>query len=257
MSRALGVLTHLAGVAAFTVPLFISSGSRAPHATDAPWLFTLLGAAVIGLALARMRDGSMDARRVAMLGVLAAINAVLRVPGSFGGASLMFVLPILVGFVFGPRDGFLLGATSMAASTVITGGIGPWLPFQMWALGWVGAGAGLLPGRGRALSRVGVGVLALYGWVTGFAFGVVMNLWSWPFVSGDGPLAFQAGLPVTTVLTRYVRFYLATSLAWDGGRALVNAVLLTTLAVPAVRSLRRARARITTEWVGAAVRAPG
>lgn len=257
MSRVLTILTHLAGVAAFTVPLSLPSSSDSPHAADAPWVFTLLGAAVIGLALARVRDGDMDARRVALLGVLAAVNAVLRVPGSFGGASLMFILPILVGFVFGPRDAFLLGATSMAASAVITGGIGPWLPFQMWALGWVGAGAGLLPGRARATTRATVGVLALYGWVAGFAFGVVMNLWSWPFVTGGGPLGFQAGLPAAEVLTRYVRFYLTTSLAWDGGRAAINAILLGTLAVPAVRSLRRARARITTQWADTTVHAPG
>ena len=93
----------------------------------------MLVGAIVGFATT-VHTGS------ALLGVLAGINAVLRLPGSLGGASLMFVLPVVSGAAFGARFGFLLGASSMAASALITGGVGPWLPFQMWALGWIGAG---------------------------------------------------------------------------------------------------------------------
>ena len=41
----------------------------------------------------------------------------------------------------------MLGNTTMFASAILTGGVGPWLPFQMLAAGWVGLGAGVLPRR--------------------------------------------------------------------------------------------------------------
>ena len=49
--------------------------------------------------------------------------------------------------MFGPGFGFVLGCTSLFASALMTAGVGPWLPFQMLVLGWVGMGAGLLPRR--------------------------------------------------------------------------------------------------------------
>ena len=52
---------------------------------------------------------------------------------------------ILAGAALGPRFGLLLGLCAMAVSAVVTGGIGPWLPFQMLALSWMGAGAVLPP----------------------------------------------------------------------------------------------------------------
>lgn len=59
----------------------------------------------------------------------------------------MFFLMVLSGRVLGPGFGFVLGALSMFASALLTGGVGPWLPFQMLAMGWVSLGAGLLPAR--------------------------------------------------------------------------------------------------------------
>jgi energy-coupling factor transport system substrate-specific component len=41
----------------------------------------------------------------------------------------MFLLIILTGYVFGARVGFLMGALSLMVSALITGGVGPWLPF--------------------------------------------------------------------------------------------------------------------------------
>ena len=100
---------------------------------------------------------------------------------------------MLAGAAFGPRFGLLLGLCAMAVSAVVTGGIGPWLPFQMLALAWMGAGAGLL---GRVTTPpaavVEVVVLAAYGWVWGFLYGAIMNLWFWPFARG-GALDWHPG----------------------------------------------------------------
>jgi len=171
------------------------------------------------------------------------VNAVLRIPGSFGGASLMFVLPILAGRVFGARFAFTLGATSMAASALITGGLGPWLPFQMWALGWVGAGAALVPAK---LGRWGLGV---YAWLSGFAFGAVMNLWFWPFQGGVSELSYLPGAGLAENAAAYWRFYLVTSLAWDAMRAAGNAVLVAVLGSPVSTILEESRNRLESTWV--------
>ena len=58
----------------------------------------------------------------------------------------------------------------------------------------MGGGAGLL---GRATSRLDprleVVVLAAYGWVWGFVYGAIMNLWFWPFARG-GSLDWVPGM---------------------------------------------------------------
>lgn len=85
----------------------------------------------------------------------------------------MFSLLILGRRVFGVGFGFVLGATTLFASALVTGGVGPWLPFQMLAAAWVGWGAGLLPPlRGRAE----IAMLAAYGTLAGLAYGLLLNL---------------------------------------------------------------------------------
>ena len=65
----------------------------------------------------------------------------LRLPGFVAGFSAMFIVVLVAGNAFGPAFGFLLGAVGTFASGLFIGGLGPWLPFQMVAVGWVGAGA--------------------------------------------------------------------------------------------------------------------
>ena len=76
--------------------------------------------------------------------MLAACAGLLRLIDLPGGGSGIFFLVVLAGAAFGPRFGLLLGLCAMAVSAIVTGGIGPWLPFQMLALGWMGAGAGFV-----------------------------------------------------------------------------------------------------------------
>ena len=148
---------------------------------------------------------------------------------------------MLAGAAFGPRFGLLLGICAMAVSAVITGGIGPWLPFQMLGLGAMGAGAGAIdPTRGPRLGLRGeVVVLAVYGWVWGFVYGAILNLWSWPFLQGDGPTQWHAGLGVGATLQHYWSYYVATSFAWDAAGALFNALLILVTGAAILPSLRR------------------
>ena len=55
------------------------------------------------------------------------------------------MLLIVAGRAFGPAFGFVFGSLALVTGALVTGGVGPWLPFQMLGAGWVALGAGLLP----------------------------------------------------------------------------------------------------------------
>ncbi|WP_068252500.1 ECF transporter S component [Janibacter corallicola] len=235
-------LTSLAGLLAFLWPLVITPDSALAHSGDAPLVFAVILVGVLAIVLAEVSDGGMDTKAVAMLGVLSAVGAILRPVGA-GTAGLegIFFLLILGGRVFGPGFGFILGATTLAASALLTAGVGPWLPFQMLAAAWVAMGAGLLP---RAKGALEIVMLCAYGVVTGLLYGAALNFSFWPFtVQGEASLSFVAGAPVTENLTRFLAFSLATSLGWDLGRSLTNAVLIALLGRPVLGALRRAARR--------------
>jgi energy-coupling factor transport system substrate-specific component len=166
----------------------------------------------------------------------------LRVLGTgAGGVEPVFFLFVLAGRALGPGFGFVLGQLTLLASALVTGGVGPWLPFQMIAAGWVALGAGLLPklrGRGEVV------MLAAYGAVAGLAYGVLINLWFWPFATYvESSLAFDATDPVAENVVRYAAFLAATSLVWDAVRAVLTASLCLVAARPVLAALRRAARR--------------
>lgn len=254
--RALSIVTvglvNLGGVAAFALPFILGAGPGAGEASaraaDAPWMLGLLMPLLVVVALVEATRGRLDVKAVALLGVLAGLAALMRLPISFAGANLMFFLPIAAGYVFGATFGFLLGSLAMAASAVITGGIGPWLPFQMWAAGWVGAGAGLLRPLGDRLEPrpvISVGALALYGYVAGLAFGFIINLYFWPLLPADADIAWRPGLGVAETIRHYRSFYMSTSLGWDAFRGIGNAVVIIAAGAPVLDLLRRFRRRFS------------
>jgi energy-coupling factor transport system substrate-specific component len=235
------VAASVAGLAMFTWPLFVSVAPVAvAHTSDAPFYFIVTMPLLVALVAAELAEGGMDSKTIAMLGILAAINSALRPLGAgTAGIETIFFLLILAGRVFGPGFGFLLGSVSMFASALLTGGVGPWLPFQMLAASWVGLGAGLLPRAVRG--RAEIAMLAAYGVVAAYFYGTIMNLWFWPFATGDGTgLSYLAGASVTTNLHRFALFDAATSLGWDTGRAVTNVVAIGVLGTAVLATLRRA-----------------
>jgi energy-coupling factor transport system substrate-specific component len=241
-------LVSTVGVVAFGWPFLAEPGSGLAHSADAPWLFVVLLPLLLLVVVAELSEGGMDAKAVAVLGVLAAVGAGLRVLGTgTAGIEPIFVLLVLAGRALGPGFGFVLGNVSLLASAFVTGGVGPWLPFQMIGAGWVALGAGLLPpARGRAE----VWMLAAYAGVTGFLYGALLNLWFWPFATflGTG-IGFVAGDPVGDNLLRYGAFYLATSVAWDLSRAAFTAVLVLVTGRAVLAALRRASRRAAFDAV--------
>lgn len=227
------------GIVAFGWPLLAPPDAPIAQVGDAPLLFALLLPLLMAVVLAELADGGIDAKTIAMLGVLAAVGAALRPLGTgVAGIEPVFFLLVLAGRAYGPAFGFVLGATTLFASALITAGVGPWLPFQMFAAAWVGAGAGLLP-RSRGARELAM--LALYGAVAGLVYGLALNLSFWPFtLGGDTALSFVAGDPVTDNLRRFIAFSAVTSLGFDIPRALLTAVLVLLTGRPILRALRRA-----------------
>jgi energy-coupling factor transport system substrate-specific component len=136
----------------------------------------------------------------------------------------------------------------MFASALLTGGVGPWLPFQMLAMGWFTLGAGLLPGPDRLRGRAELVLLAAYGFLAALAYGTVMNMAGWPFMSAlASDVSFDPDAAVPANLARFLAYCLATSLGWDLGRALVTVVLTLALGAPVLRALRRATRRAAFE----------
>ncbi|MFD7729922.1 ECF transporter S component [Kitasatospora phosalacinea] len=252
-SALLLALVSAIGAAAFGWPLLAArSSDLVGHSADAPWLFALLMPLLLAVAVAQLsenRDATgapgLDAKAVAMLGVLAAAGAALRpLGGGTAGLEPMFFLMVLAGRALGPGFGFVLGALAMFASGLLTGGVGPWLPFQMLTMGWVCLGAGLLPGTTRLRGRPELLLLAAYGVLASVGYGTVMNLQGWPYIGGLGlSVSFVPGDPLPANLTRFALYCLTTSLGWDLSRAALTAVLCLTVGGPLLRTLRRATRR--------------
>ena len=148
------------GFVAFLWPFVVAPG-KFGDATMAPLMFGALLVLVLAVIVAEIADGGIDAKAIAMLGVLAAIGAALRPLGAgTAGIETVFFTIVIAGRVFGSGFGFTLGCTTLFASALITGGVGPWMPYQMFGCAWVGLFAGLLP---PATGRREVLMLAAYG----------------------------------------------------------------------------------------------
>src|SRR3954454_18390381 len=236
-------LAFVVGIVAFGWPFLTKPGSAldTSHSGDAPMIFVLILPLLAAVVLAELTAAGVDAKAVAMLGMLSAAGGALRGlgPGT-AGLGPRFAGIILGGRVFGRGFGFVLGAVTLFTGALITGGVGPWLPFQMIAAGWGGFFAGCLP---PARGRSEVLWLTAYSVLVGLAYGMVMNLWFWPFASYGPEVSFVAGDPFRANLARYLVFYVTTSLPWDLGRAVLSGLLVLLAGSPLLRALRRASRR--------------
>ena len=240
-STATLLLSSIVGVLAFGWPLLWATSqageSAIGHTTDAPWLFVLLLPLLVAVVLAELAESGIDAKVISLLGMLAAVGAALRAlgPGTAGLEPGFFLL-ILAGRAFGAGFGFVLGAVSLLAGALVSGGVGPWMPFQMFACAWVGCLAGLLP---RVGGRLEILLLAAYSLFAGVLYGLVMNLWFWPYATFASDFSFIQGDSLAENLHRYLLFVAATSLGWDIPRGILCAVLVLVLGRPILVAFRR------------------
>jgi energy-coupling factor transport system substrate-specific component len=233
-------LVSAVGVMAFAWPFVIrpSGSAGLAHSGDAPWLVLALMPVLILVVVTETTSGRLDAKGIAMMGVLATMGTALRIPGGIAGIEPIFFVFIPASRVFGRAFGFVLGAITMFASALLTAGVGPWLPFQMLGAAWFAYGAGCLPPmKGKAE----LWMLAAYGALGSLAYGLILDLWFWPFgTEGASNITFVPGDPVVENLRRFLAFHLTTAMGWDAIRAATTATLVLVLGRPALASLRRA-----------------
>jgi energy-coupling factor transport system substrate-specific component len=241
----------------FTWPLLIQAPTQ-NEANLAQTVFIGLMPLILLVVLSEFATGGISAKQLALLGVLTALNAVVRLLGAgTAGIETAFFIIVIGAYVFGSGFGFILGSTSLLVSALLTGGIGPWLPFQMMAAGLVGLGAGALPKfqeRGQAkVRRKELLVLGAYGIFAAFIYGGLMTLWNWPFLAGTGAsISYSPGAPLLENLGRFIQYELLTGgLLWDLGRAVTTTVLIWLTAPALLATLRRAASRAGIEKIEA------
>jgi energy-coupling factor transport system substrate-specific component len=235
------------GLALFASPFLVGRVAAAAPA------YTVAIGVSAGLLLIELGTRRLDSRRLALLAALAAIDSALRLAlvNGIGGFSPVFFLILAAGYVFGPSYGFLVGAFSLLVSALVTGGVGPWLPYQMFGAGWVGLAAAL-PGTllRRRSDLLGLIGLAALGVVMGFAYGALLDVQTWTTgYQGGGALGWSPEMSPALRLIHFARFYLVTSLAYDTFRAVGNALMVLILGAPVIAALVRLRARFAVEIV--------
>jgi hypothetical protein len=239
------VVASVVAIAGFAWPLVATAVPKDAQAAVPVVALAVVPAVVIAIAFTLDRQVH-TATTVALLGVLSAIGAAVRIAGTgVGGLEAVFIVLILAGRAYGARFGFLLGILTIALSSMLWGGIGPWTPFQAFACAWVAAGAGLLPrlGTSRAARRGEIAMLVAYGIVSSYAFGLIMNLWFWPFAVGMGSdISYSATAPIGQNLASFGLYSLITStLTWDTVRAITTTVGILLVGPAALAALRRAK----------------
>lgn len=105
---------------------------------------------------------------IVLLAILIATASIGRlILISIPSVNLQSFIVIMVGIVFGKKEGFIVGSLSTLVTAMILG-IGPWVVFQMIGWGLMGLTAGLIAEKlDNIVFRVAFGLAwgLLYGWI--------------------------------------------------------------------------------------------
>lgn len=228
------IIVSVVSLLAFLWPfLSTSSGSGTLF-----YLAAMLSLTLLFIVIGRAK---IDPKSIALLAVLSSIIAALRPLGAgAAGIEPMWFLLILASYVFGSSFGFLLGAISMLLSAFLTGGFGPWLPYQIFAAAWIGAIAGAMP----KLKRLEIPILVICSLLTAELFGLLMDLQFWPFAIGPKTqLSYLPGAALAENLHRFLIYHFTTSMAWNVPRAIFTALLILIVGPGVLATLKRSARR--------------
>ena len=223
-------VTSLLSALGFFWP-FISNQNRSSV------IFWLATPAALLLLLALIGQANLDAESLALLAMLSAIIAALRPLGAgAAGIEPMWFLLILASYVFGSSFGFLLGVQSMLLSAFLTGGFGPWLPYQVFAAGWIGLIAGAIP----KYKKFQISIIAISSLLLAEIFGFLMDLQFWPWAFGPKTqLSYIPDAAIAENIQRFISYHLASSMAWNVPRALFTALLIIAIGPGVLKALER------------------
>ncbi len=238
MKKFLITLLTVLSFGGFFWPFLVPTQAMADRAS---WLFLASTPVMVLLIVLLVSEDQLSSKNIAFLGILSALIAALRPLGigAIGIEPMWFAL-ILAARVLGPTFGFLLGAISMTLSALLTGGIGPWLAYQVFAAALIGLGVGLIPQGLRGKTEIAI--LGIYGVIAAEFFGIAMDLQFWPWSLGSGTeLSYLPGDSIGENLSRFFQYHFLSALAWDVPRAALTFVLILVAGKPALNALRRAR----------------
>lgn len=140
-------------------------------------LILLTTAAFLGKGLKKL-----NLRQTVFLALLAALVSAIRAAIPIPDAKPTSYIIIATGVLMGPAAGFYLGLVITVVSSLFVG-FGAFVPWQMLLWGYMGLTASFIKTKNRF-------ILAGFGFVWGFVFGWVMDLW-WP-LSGFMPMTFAS-----------------------------------------------------------------
>ena len=198
---------------------------------------------VTALAL-ELRRGTMTGMTVAVLGVLAATGGLLRLVVAPARRQRHLLRRDPRGRRVRPPLRPAARHVRVAVSAVITGGIGPWLPFQMLGTGAMGATAGSLGGRRCTCAR------APRWWWSRRSGGAGASSTARSSTSGSGrsraTAASSPGSRARASSRRCTTTGRSTSRRppWDAASALANAVLILLTGGALLATLRRVAHRL-------------
>ena len=240
LGTAVLTLASLISAAGFLWPFFYS-GQSLPRTQLFFWAALTVA---FFLVIIQISNSALDAKSVALLGVLSALIAAIRPLGAGAvGIEPMWFILILSARVFGPSFGFILGLTSMFVSALLTGGVGPWLGYQVFAAAWIGMAAGMLPGK-KLRGRKEIALLVLFGIIASELFGILMDLQFWPWALGaNTQISYLVHGSIAQNLSRFITFHFASAMAWDVPRAIFTTILLLLSGKAVLSALRRTKTR--------------
>ena len=238
-------VASLISLAGFLWPFFIDAHSPARTLNSQIFYWVAVPVALMVL-IVEISNSRLDAKSVALLGVLTALTAALRPMGAGAiGIEPMWFILILAARVFGPAFGFVLGILALFFSAFLTGGFGPWLAYQMFAAGWIGLGAGALPqriGKKELRGKSEMALLLVYSSFAALLFGLLMDLQFWPWAVGSqAQLSYLAGGAISENFHRFIIFHFASSMAWDIPRAIFTFILIFATGPSILSALRRTK----------------
>lgn len=220
----------------FIWPFLVPTDQLAERAS---WFFLAASPLTLILVIILITQEELGSKKIALLGILTALIAALRPLGigAIGIEPMWFAL-IIASRAMGPTFGFLLGTLSMALSALLTGGIGPWLSYQVFAAALIGWGTTFIPAKLRGGREVVA--LIIYGILAAAFFGIAMDLQFWPWTLGPGTeLSYLPGAAIADNVNRFLTYHFISALAWDIPRAILTSTLLALAARPMLGALRR------------------
>lgn len=230
----------LTGTLIVAWPLYVSADAVSTiQDFSLPVLFAALIPIGLLLFASEIIQRSMNPRLLAIVAALSAVGMIVRLLGAgVAGLEPIWTVVLLAGLALGPAAGFLVGTVAIFLSGLLTGGVGPWLPYQMLAAGLLGLIAGLTHKWSARRNRFYLFFLGLFA---GLLYGWLLNLWFWPTAIGlDAAISFNPESSIFDRIAAWLRFNLITSIGFDLPRGLLTGALLAWLGPRLQTAVRRA-----------------